>query len=100
MGPQGPSGIPGNPGPPVGITKRNKINKTSKYALNIVIWIKAYLSNCARTHPFPNPTLYLTCYQSTVVGLREGWVRSRLDTDFDPFISAVCRMFVTNKPVI
>lgn len=34
--------------------------------------------------PSPNPTLTPTCYQLTVVGLWEGWVRSCADTDIDP----------------
>ena len=36
------------------------------------------------TYPSPNPTLTLTCYQLTVVELREGYVGSCPDTDIDP----------------
>ena len=36
--------------------------------------------------PPPYPTLTLTCYQLTIVGLREGYVRSRLGTDIDPSV--------------
>ena len=36
------------------------------------------------TYPSPNPTLTLTCYQLTLVELREGHVGSCPDTDIDP----------------
>ena len=36
------------------------------------------VSDQLRTYPSPNPKLTLTCYQLTVVGLREGWVGSQL----------------------
>ena len=39
-----------------------------------------------RTDPSPNPTLTLTCYQLTVVGLREGLVCSFFDTGIDPIL--------------
>ena len=38
------------------------------------------------TYPSLNPTLTLTCYQSTVVELGEGYVGSCPDTDIDPTI--------------
>ena len=43
-----------------------------------------YVSNFACTHPSPSPTLTLTCYQLTVVGLGEGQVHSCSGTDLDP----------------
>ena len=36
--------------------------------------------------PPPYPTLTLTCYQLTIVGLGEGYVRSCLGTDIDPSV--------------
>ena len=44
------------------------------------------LSEQLRTDPSPNPTLTLTCYQLTVVGLREGLVCSFFDTGIDPIL--------------
>ena len=41
------------------------------------------VSEQLHTFPSPNPTLILTCCQSTVVGLGERYVRSFSDTDID-----------------
>ena len=41
------------------------------------------------THPSPNPTLTLSCYQLTVVVLGEEWVSTCSDTGMDPKMSTV-----------
>ena len=49
------------------------------------------------TYPSPNPKLILRCYQSTIVGLGEGQLRSCSDTDIDPRTSSVgmdCILFI------
>ena len=43
------------------------------------------VSEQLRAYPSLNPTLSLTCYQSTVVGLREGLVCSCPAADTDPW---------------
>ena len=42
------------------------------------------VSDQLRTYPSPDPTLTLTCYQLTVVGLGEGYVRSCSDISIVP----------------
>ena len=42
------------------------------------------VSKKLRAYPSPYPSLILTCYQVTVVGSREGQVRSCSDADIDP----------------
>ena len=55
------------------------ILKTSQFSMlqvrqrvNLRILGSMSVSKKLHTYPFPNSTLALTCYQSTVVGLREG----------------------------
>ena len=43
------------------------------------------VSEQLRAYPSLNPTLSLTCYQLTVVGLVEGWVCSCSAADIDPW---------------
>ena len=63
------------------------------------------MSQQLRTHPSPNPTLTLTCYQLNFVGQREGWMRSFLYTDnkqtneirFGKFRQEISSIFPSNE---
>ena len=62
------------------------VKKSASVKRKVSLFDSILVSEQLRSYPSPNPTLTLTCYQLTVVGLREGLVCSFFDTDIDPIL--------------
>ena len=62
------------------------VKKSASVKRKVSLFDSIPVSEQLRSHPSPNPTLTLTCYQLTVVGLREGLVCNFFDTDIDPIL--------------
>ena len=62
------------------------VKKSASVKRKVSLFDSILVSEQLRSHPSPNPTLTLTCYQLTVIGLREGLVCSFFDTGIDPIL--------------